>query len=543
MTSATIAVAMRSTLRALPALLLLSACDDGSTPGTGGAAPGSTSSATSASTGDVSTASGATTTTASVASSTSTGATVCTPGETMPCYSGPAMTDGIGICHGGSATCLADGSGFGACAGEQLPAATDDCATLEDDDCTGLANEGCLCTPGTTVPCYDGGAEEGVGVCHAGTATCDASGTSIGACSGQVLPGTQTCDLPLLDGDCDGAPNESCCTSGAWTFEDILSVPTPAFDSDIAIDAAGGVHIVFYDHALGVVRYAYRPRGGVFGGFENFPTFGYYPRIAVDATNTIHVLYMYLNVVHHATKPIGGTFTDGLVDSAQGESVFEVTPGGDVHVVSRYNDTTSYGAKPAGAAMFSYEPVPASAVDVLVMAGDLDDAGVFHYATARKPFSQATWYGLTHFERVAGTWTPQSIESLTNGTAWVYFEHDGRGHAVYGTDSNNPYLRYETRAPGSTTWAQENCFHASLCYGITGTMRMVAKGGVVDAIYGGASGLTQAHRNGAADWTVTSVAPASLSHQLTSDAAGGLHLLYLDMSNASPMLRYGYRCP
>lgn len=66
------------------------------------------------------------------------GAPTCTPGEVVDCYSGPAGTAGQGICKAGTQTCAADGAGFGACDGEQLPE-LEDCATPVDEDCDGLA--------------------------------------------------------------------------------------------------------------------------------------------------------------------------------------------------------------------------------------------------------------------------------------------------------------------------------------------------------------------------------------------------------------------
>jgi hypothetical protein len=65
------------------------------------------------------------------------GSTVCMPGETAECYSGPAETKGVGACLAGTMTCTDDGSSFGPCEGEVLPG-KDDCATAADEDCDGL---------------------------------------------------------------------------------------------------------------------------------------------------------------------------------------------------------------------------------------------------------------------------------------------------------------------------------------------------------------------------------------------------------------------
>ncbi|MEO7330728.1 MAG: MopE-related protein, partial [Minicystis sp.] len=71
---------------------------------------------------------------------------VCVPSTTAACYSGPANTNGVGLCHGGTKTCNAAGTAYGACVGEVTPAASESCGTVGDDNCNGSANEGCAAT-------------------------------------------------------------------------------------------------------------------------------------------------------------------------------------------------------------------------------------------------------------------------------------------------------------------------------------------------------------------------------------------------------------
>src|SRR4029079_593384 len=75
----------------------------------------------------------------------------CSPGEVKACpYKGPGATENKGVCKAGTQTCLPNGSGFGECSGEVQPT-PESCATVEDDDCDGMANPasaGCVCTPG-----------------------------------------------------------------------------------------------------------------------------------------------------------------------------------------------------------------------------------------------------------------------------------------------------------------------------------------------------------------------------------------------------------
>lgn len=103
-------------------------------PGAGGA-----SGATSATSGTT-----ATTSATSASSGGGTGgdggSTACEPGESQPCYEGPAGTADIGVCKSGTQTCLPDGSGFGSCDGQVFPG-VEDCATRADEDCVANCGE------------------------------------------------------------------------------------------------------------------------------------------------------------------------------------------------------------------------------------------------------------------------------------------------------------------------------------------------------------------------------------------------------------------
>ena len=66
------------------------------------------------------------------------------------------------------------------------------------------AADRCICMPGERRECYSGpAATKGVGLCVAGTQTCDATGMAWGTCTGEVVPRTEDCTSPQ-DEDCDG---------------------------------------------------------------------------------------------------------------------------------------------------------------------------------------------------------------------------------------------------------------------------------------------------------------------------------------------------
>jgi len=132
------------------------------------------------------------------------GCPVCVTGITEPCYAGPAGTEGVGLCHAGVKTCV--NGAWSACANQVVPKGSELCGNLQDEDCDGLTNEGCTCTPGERESCYTGPVgTAGVGVCQAGERTCfGTSGSRVfwGACTGEVKPSSESCDN--RDNDCNG---------------------------------------------------------------------------------------------------------------------------------------------------------------------------------------------------------------------------------------------------------------------------------------------------------------------------------------------------
>ena len=70
------------------------------------------------------------------------GGSVCEPGTSESCYSGPPGTEDTGVCKAGTRACLSDGTGFAECVGEILPS-TEDCTTPEDEACNGADTQEC----------------------------------------------------------------------------------------------------------------------------------------------------------------------------------------------------------------------------------------------------------------------------------------------------------------------------------------------------------------------------------------------------------------
>lgn len=79
-----------------------------------------------------------------------------------------------------------------------------------DDNGDGRVDEGCSCKAGETQKCYPGPSEViGKGACKQGTQTCVVQGefAAWGACTGAVLPATETCNN--VDDDCNGKVDDA----------------------------------------------------------------------------------------------------------------------------------------------------------------------------------------------------------------------------------------------------------------------------------------------------------------------------------------------
>ena len=175
----------------------------------------------------------------------------CSNGQTRPCYTGPAGTQGVGTCHAGTQTCT-NGNWPTTCNGQVTPT-KEVCTDGKDHNCNHLAgcldlfacaldagcqpqcktDPGCSCPQGSgeTATCPDGtyGITKGASITTPGTVECCPCTASDcgnpGCCAESVCKGNSKCNgfqcgsLPATCGgkvgfDCDDFPEDcdvTCC--------------------------------------------------------------------------------------------------------------------------------------------------------------------------------------------------------------------------------------------------------------------------------------------------------------------------------------------
>lgn len=136
--------------------------------------------------------------------------------------------------------------------------------------------------------------------------------------------------------------------SGAWSVAVVDGgTDDTGWFSSLALDTAGHAHISYYDRTLGYLRYATNSSGA----WQTFTIdsagdAGSYSAIAVDAANRVHISYV--DAGSHALKyatNAGGSWKVYILDSTawvEGNTSIAVDAAGNVHIAYRGNHALRY---------------------------------------------------------------------------------------------------------------------------------------------------------------------------------------------------------
>ncbi len=267
----------------------------------------------------------------------------CGASTTRVCYSGPAGTEGVGICQAGTQQCQS--GAWGPCTTEMTPVFESCNGT--DDDCdvaidNGLGNITC-----------------GTGACQQTTTAC--AGGTLGTCT-PGSPSAETCDG--IDNDCDGAVDEDACNcvhvapTGNDNNPGTAVLPKRTIGAAIAVAGSAGLPNVVcvaadaacsaganYDEAVTM-----RSGVHVYGGYQPIGTT--WPRVASCITR---IRAQDQRGVYFDASVTAATILDGFAITAGNVAVnAAVTVEGSTGAVVNKNiiiggaGTTSYGVNVIG---------------------------------------------------------------------------------------------------------------------------------------------------------------------------------------------------
>ncbi|MBI5529664.1 MAG: hypothetical protein HY897_25335 [Deltaproteobacteria bacterium] len=141
--------------------------------------------------------------------------TYCEEWETRACFSGPATSRGVGVCHDGVENC-SNGKWDGKCKGDRKPDPSDTCGDDMDNDCDGLIDDGCACEGAQQKECWPG-REDAVftppATCKKGIQYCQ-NGEFWSECKEFILPTIEVCG-DGKDNNCNALVDDGCeCSEG-----------------------------------------------------------------------------------------------------------------------------------------------------------------------------------------------------------------------------------------------------------------------------------------------------------------------------------------
>lgn len=187
----------------------------------------------------------------------------CTPGETQPCYPGPAGTENNAPCTAGTRKCNAAGTAWSLCTGFVLPS-PEVCANNTDEDCNGVDDD---------IPDLDGD-----GWTRCDNDCCETTPVDCDGDPAKVNPGAFEFIGNSLDDDCDPATSDTTAPAACSTAADFNGVTPEQLAGAMELCQTTTANPPLSQRKWGLVSAEFRlasgasPSAGQLGNMQNLQT-------------------------------------------------------------------------------------------------------------------------------------------------------------------------------------------------------------------------------------------------------------------------------
>jgi hypothetical protein len=137
---------------------------------------------------------------------------------------------------------------------------------------------------------------------------------------------------------------------GAWSHSTIDAVGSFGGAPSLTIDRQDGLHVAYHHGtaaSTGELKYAYLPLGGTWTTkvVDSSANAGRYSSIALDAQGGLHIVYNDGSILKYADRPSGGAWTTGTLENLNETPFTEslvVDPSGALHTVFYHFTTQTF---------------------------------------------------------------------------------------------------------------------------------------------------------------------------------------------------------
>jgi hypothetical protein len=250
----------------------------------------------------------------------------------------------------------------------------------------------------------------------------------------------------------------------SWRASDLEYVWMNGY-SDIAVDAAGRLYVVFNSLPDYSLKLATRARGASTWTVEviealGMPSQAFFLSLALGADGTLHVGYFSqaTSGVRYASRRPSGAWTFANAFPAADYTAMAIAPSGEPHFAARTYADTNFHYAYLDAAGWHRELVEDAAMDTgwdpaVAVAGD----GTVHIA-----FRYLTYSELHYAHRIASGWVVDVVDGLVN-------VESGYGNSIALDSSGRPHVAMLRRTSTISPWELGHAWHDGATWQVRST--------------------------------------------------------------------------